>query len=36
MADRLGEMRGPDESYGDVILRLVADAGSEREGACDP
>ena len=23
MADRLGAMRGPDESYSDVILRLV-------------
>jgi hypothetical protein len=26
-------MRGPGESYSDVILRLVADAGSERD-AC--
>jgi hypothetical protein len=29
--DRLGAMRRPDESYSDVILRLV-----ETEGACAP
>ena len=29
MADRLGAMRGPGESYSDAILRLV-----EMEGAC--
>ena len=27
MADRLGAMRGPGESYSDVILRLVATEG---------
>jgi hypothetical protein len=26
--DRLGAMRGPGESYSDVILRLAADAGT--------
>ena len=29
MVNRLRAMRGPGESYSDVILRLVADAGSE-------
>ena len=29
--DRLGAMRGPGESFSDVILRLV-----ETEGACEP
>jgi hypothetical protein len=32
MADRLGAMRGPEETCGDAILRLVASAGSEMEG----
>jgi hypothetical protein len=36
MADRLGAMRGPGESYSDAILRLVAFAGSRKEGACAP
>jgi hypothetical protein len=27
MADRLGAMRGPGESYSDAILRLVASSG---------
>jgi hypothetical protein len=31
MMDRLGAMRGPGESYSDVIMRLV-----ETEGACAP
>ena len=31
MADRLGAMRGPNESYSDVILRIAG-----REGACAP
>ena len=31
MADRLGAMRGPGESYSDVILRLVG-----MEDACAP
>jgi hypothetical protein len=29
MVNRLRAMRGPGESYSDVILRLVAGAGSE-------
>jgi len=29
VVDRLRAMRGPGESYCDVILRLVADAGSD-------
>ena len=33
MVDRLRAMRGPGESYSDVIIRLVADAGSETD-AC--
>ncbi len=32
MADRLGAMRGPGESYSDAILRLAASAGSGMEG----
>jgi len=28
MADRLGAMRGPGESYSDAILRLVGTAGA--------
>jgi hypothetical protein len=28
MADRLGAMRGPGESYSDVILRLTAEGAS--------
>ena len=31
MADRLGAMRRPKESYSDVILRIAG-----REGACAP
>ena len=31
MADRLGAMRGPGESYSEAILRLV-----EMKGACGP
>jgi hypothetical protein len=31
--DRLNHLRGPGESYRDVILRLVADAGNETD-AC--
>jgi hypothetical protein len=31
---RLRAMRGPGESYSDVILRLVASSGSGMEGAC--
>jgi hypothetical protein len=32
VADRLTAMRGPDESYSDVILRLVAlEAGASRK-----
>ena len=30
VVDRLRAMRGPGESYSDVILRLVADAGERR------
>jgi hypothetical protein len=36
VVDRLRFLRGPGESYSDVILRLVAVAGSERESACAP
>jgi hypothetical protein len=32
VVDRLKAMRGPGESYGDVILRLAAHAGSEGTG----
>ena len=34
VVDRLRAMRGSGESFSDVILRLVADAGSEAEGSC--
>jgi hypothetical protein len=33
VVDRLRSLRGPGESYSDVILKLVADAGSETD-AC--
>jgi hypothetical protein len=33
MADRVGALRRPGESYSDAILRLVAPAGSGMEGA---
>ena len=29
LVDRLGQMRGPGESYSDVIIRLVEENGSE-------
>jgi hypothetical protein len=35
VVNRLRAMRGPGESYGDVILRL-ASSGSGMEGACAP
>ncbi len=31
MVDRLGAMRGPGESYNDVILRLVGTEGARTE-----
>jgi hypothetical protein len=36
IVDRLGGMRGPGESYSDVILRLVANQNEEQAKSLDP